>query len=126
MIYDLVRVCEREILYRDVTFFDIVVLNQILIGFVFCNMKDSMFLSKVEKVILSGEIKLFDFSNLEFVGSFMIFLKLRNVILELFECYREVIYLRNMLFFEDYEFFQLIFVFVRKGVEVEKFFFFIK
>lgn len=64
-----------------------------------------MFLSKVEKVILSGEIKLFDFSNLEFVGSFMIFLKLRNVILELFECYREVIYLRNMLFFEDYEFF---------------------
>lgn len=126
MIHDLARACEREILYRDVTSFDIAALNQILTGLAFCNMKDSMLLSKVEKAILSGEIKLSDFSNLELVGSLMTFSKSRNVTSELFECYREAIYLRNMSSFEDYELSQLIFAFARKGVEAEKLFSFTK
>lgn len=117
---DLVHACEAEILSRDLKAFDIAAVNQILTGLAACRKKDSEIWSKVEKSILSGEIKITDFSNAELVGSLMGFSKARSVTSELFEHYREAIESHRMPSFKDFELSQMVFAFAKKGVEAEK------
>lgn len=118
--YNLVHACEAEILSRDLKDFDIAAVNQILTGLAACHKKDSEIWSKVEKSILSGAIKIADFSNTELVGSLMGFSKARGVTSELFEHYREAIESHRMPSFRDFELSQLVFAFASKGVEAEK------
>ena len=117
---DLVHACEAEILSRDLKAFDNAAVNQILTGLAACRKKDSEIWSKVEKSILSGEIKITDFSNAELVGSLMGFSKARSVTSELFEHYREAIESHKMPSFKDFELSQMVFAFAKKGVEAEK------
>lgn len=117
---DLVHACEAEILSRDLKAFDIAAVNQILTGLAACHKRESEIWSKLEKSILSGEIKITDFSNTELVGTLMGFSKARSVTSELFQHYREAIESHKLPSFKDFELSQMVFAFAKKGVEAEK------
>ena len=118
----LVNICVKEILSRDITAFDTGAINQILTGLAALNIKKSKVWTKMQNGIITGEIQISDFNNQELIGSLGAFAKTGHGSPELFELYREEIYLRGIPSFSGAELSQLVFSFAKRGIEADKLF----
>lgn len=118
----LASTCDREIVAREISAFDITAVNQILSGLAAFNMKNSPFWAKIENRILSGDMPICYFNNQEIVGSLWAFSKAGKGSKGLFRLYREDIYSRDMSSFTGSELSQLVFSFTKNGIEAEKLF----
>ena len=116
----LAKACERQILSRDITTFDVLAINQILTGLAALKEKKSQLWTETHSSVLSGEIQISYFDNQALVGVLWGFLNTGNGSQEFFQLFREEIYSRGMSTFDGTQLSQLVFTFARKGIEANK------
>ena len=120
--HELVEVCERVILSRDITAFNNVDIGQIANGCVNLNLKATEISSRLQESIRNGQLQISKFESRQLSAVLMLFATRDGCPTELFNIFLEEILSRDFLLIVSAQLALFVWSFAKKDVEADKLF----
>ena len=120
--HELVQVCERAILSRDITTFDNVHITQIVSGCINLDLTATEISSTLQESIRNGQLKLSNFENQVLSAMVMLFAKSDGCAVELFDIFLEEILSRDFLLMSSSDLAQFVWSFAKKELKADTLF----